>query len=214
MGYLSVARLVVLVVALVFSVIVLGISADMVTIDKDLERWYDISSIGPELGVAISVISIVSLLPMIIVDFLRRGAFTSWVIVEVSWLSVLWILWLSTGAYSAWAYGLMFVFSDCDYIANTVSQLCQEYKALEAFSFLTWIILMAYAVVLMIFAFMGQSRGNKTWTSTVRDASFLAHSKVGYEGHQTAQVAHPVHPAHAAAPPSPAIPMQVSPSQV
>ena len=49
----------------------------------------------------------------LVIDILRRGAFTSLVIVEIGWLSVLWILWLATGAYAADIIQLVFGSFSC-----------------------------------------------------------------------------------------------------
>ncbi|KAI0316129.1 hypothetical protein OF83DRAFT_288268 [Amylostereum chailletii] len=164
---LSLVRLVVLGTTLLFSLIVLGVSADLLnTTVSELDGSYFVFS---ALAVAVAVITIVSVVPMIVIDFLRQGAFTSLVWVEVAWFSVLWILWLSTGADTAWANDQVFVGSSCDFANSIVKTFCNEFKAVMAFSFLTWIVLMAYTSTLIVLAFIGHSRSQRTWTSTVRE---------------------------------------------
>lgn len=172
MGLFSTARLVVLVTSIVFATIVLGLAADLVSItESNAGLYWNFSA----LGVATAVLTFVTLIFMVVIDAYRRGAFTSRVVVEAVWLSILWVLWLSTGAYAAYTDSLVFIGSDCSFVNPTASLVCGEFKAIEAFSFLTWIILMGYTGTLIVFAFIGQSRGNNSWTTTVRDASFLAH---------------------------------------
>ncbi|KAI0327357.1 hypothetical protein GY45DRAFT_1327713 [Cubamyces sp. BRFM 1775] len=94
----------------------------------------------------------------IAVDFLRTGAFTSMVVVELSWLctssfrshlarrhnthvgciAVLWVLWLATGAQTASQTST--AFANCDFIYPILNQVCNETHAIEAFSFLAWIV--------------------------------------------------------------------------
>ena len=51
-----------------------------------------------------------------------------------------------------------------------VSRFCSEWDAVEAFSFLTWILLMTYTITLAFFAFTGR----RSWTGSVRDAPAAA----------------------------------------
>ncbi|THH14874.1 hypothetical protein EW146_g5524 [Bondarzewia mesenterica] len=155
----------------VFATIVLGLAADLIS---STEEFYGSYYIFSALAVATAVLTMITLIPMLIIDAFRGGAFTSLVVVEVSWFSILWILWLSTGAYAADTDGLVFIGSSCNFVNPTISLGCGEFKAIMAFSFLSWIILMAYTVTLTVFAFIGQNRGNAVWKTTVRDASFLA----------------------------------------
>ncbi|KZV75117.1 hypothetical protein PENSPDRAFT_547321, partial [Peniophora sp. CONT] len=144
------ARLVTFGCTLAFSVIVLGLSADALSITTTYEASY---FIWDALAVAVSVITICSIVAMLVIDFLRRGAFTSLVIVEIGWLSVLWILWLATGAYAADINQFVFGTSSCSDYNTITSRFCSEWAAVEAFSFLTWILLLAYTITLVFFAF-------------------------------------------------------------
>ncbi|KAI0327361.1 hypothetical protein GY45DRAFT_1338861 [Cubamyces sp. BRFM 1775] len=47
-------------------------------------------------NIVVGVLTALSTLMMIMVDTFRTGAFTSMVIVELSWLSFLWVLWLAS----------------------------------------------------------------------------------------------------------------------
>jgi len=111
---------------------------------------------------------------MIALDFTRRGAFTSMVIVELVWVLVLWILWISTAALASQENEFQFGDGNsCGFEDSGLSTVCHEFSAIEAFSFLAWIILLGYNITLLTFAIIGSTRGNRTWTSTVRDGGFL-----------------------------------------
>ncbi|KAI0046965.1 hypothetical protein FA95DRAFT_1291395 [Auriscalpium vulgare] len=170
MGYLSLARLITFGTSLLFSIIVLGIAADVISTE---EKYLDEYSNFAALAVATAVLTLATVGPMLIIDILRRGAFSSWIVVELGWLSILWVLWLATGADAANTDGNTFIGSSCNFENSIVSRVCNEFKAIEAFSFLTWIILMAYTVLLLVLAIRGQNAGHSVWKSSVRDGAFL-----------------------------------------
>ncbi|EPQ59699.1 hypothetical protein GLOTRDRAFT_125997 [Gloeophyllum trabeum ATCC 11539] len=169
MPFLSVLRLVIFVLALVFSVIALGIAADLMSLT---ETYFNVTLIFCILAVVSASLTIISLPIMLTLDTVRQGAFTSTVVFELSWLFVLWVLWIATAAEATYSNGLIFP-SGCGYINPKINQGCQEFAAVQGFSFLTWIILMAYTIVLLVFAIIGTSRGNKVWLSSVRENNFL-----------------------------------------
>jgi len=113
---------------------------------------------------------------MLVVDMLRQGSIFSYIVVEIVWLSVLWVLWLSSGSYAAWTDGQITATfpgeSGCDFglfVDPRATQGCHEIKGIMAFSFLTWILLMSYTVTLLVLAMRSQERGNSAWTTGVRD---------------------------------------------
>ncbi|KAJ7638458.1 hypothetical protein FB45DRAFT_1023250 [Roridomyces roridus] len=142
MALIPLVRLVALCVALAFSVIVLGLSAALTsTTEKFLDGYF----IFAALAIATSSLAMITLPVMILLEILRPGGFTSMIMVEVSWLFILSVLFLATGADGAQAASDTFTFSCGDYIP-TVAAACRETSAIQAFSFLNWIILMAYSV--------------------------------------------------------------------
>jgi len=154
-----------------FAVIVLCISASLISLTEPA-FYYKFSA----LSLATALLTIFTLIPMAVIDRLRQGSFFSYIVVEISWLSVLWVLWLSSGSYAAWTDGqIIAVFpreSSCDFGIFSIPgavQGCQEVKAIMAFSFLSWIILMGYSVTLLVLAIRAQERGNSAWTTGVRD---------------------------------------------
>lgn len=54
-----------------------------------------------------------------------------------------------------------------------IESLCRQYSALQAFQWLTWLLLFAYIVLVIILAVMATVKGNKrAWLSPTSDLSF------------------------------------------
>jgi len=164
---------------LLFSLIVLGVDAHLISklsfSFNEFGIHYSYSAPAwPKLGVATAVLTLVTLLPFLVIDFLRKGAPTSWVVTELGWLGFLWILWLATAADTA---------NNVDCNASLFSSgdnICSEAQAAEAFSFLAWIALMAYWVLLLVSAVIAHNNGNSNiWRGGVADADFTAGSGAG-----------------------------------
>ncbi|KAJ2912431.1 hypothetical protein MD484_g7980, partial [Candolleomyces efflorescens] len=101
------------------------------------------------LGLATSILTLVALPILFIVPIKRHGALPAFVAVELAVLWLLWILWLATGATIAGLPGLNF----CN------GGLCSEARALEAFSFLNWLLLMFYSFTLLTLSVIAHQRG-------------------------------------------------------
>jgi len=159
---------------LLFSLIVLCISADLVSL-TNAQSIYGFSG----LGLAIALITLITVGPMFLVDMYRQGSLFSYVIVEIGWLSVLWVLWLSTGGYAASSDNTIFNQfngASCnfgDFAPDGLTRACHETQAVVAFSFLIWILLMGYTVMLLVLAIRAQERGRPAWQTGVREGTLL-----------------------------------------
>jgi hypothetical protein len=169
--YLSTARLVTFSTTILFSLIVMSTSANLISLTTPV-FYYKFSA----LALAIALLSMFTLAIMLVVDILRQGSVFSYIVVEIVWLSILWVFWLSTGSYAAWTDGqLTAAFpgeSTCDFgffADPKATQGCHDVKAIMAFSFLIWILLMSYSILLVVLAIRSQERGNSAWTTGVRD---------------------------------------------
>ncbi|KAJ7283385.1 hypothetical protein C8J57DRAFT_733986 [Mycena rebaudengoi] len=172
MSPIVLVRLVVMCIALGFSAIVLGLAAGLTaTTEKFLSGYFEFAA----LAIATAIITLVTVSVMVGLEFMRLGGFTSMVAVEIGWLSILWVLWLATGAESARA-GMFTFIVGCDYGNDVVNGACRETSAIQAFSFLTWIILLGYTITLLIFSLIAQSRKNPVWTASVAEAPFFSGS--------------------------------------
>jgi len=128
------------------------------------------------------------------ISIARKGALTSYIVVEFCWLSFLWIMWVATAGDVASTSSLWI--GACDRAYGAAATFCDETKAIEALGFVTWFIstfsyhgsvpssafnlffffaVMAYSITLLIFAVMSAMRGHSSiWTNSVRQADFNA----------------------------------------
>jgi hypothetical protein len=168
MHVFSIVRLVAFGVVLAFSLIVLGIAANFVAQSSGYSGYtgYGFGSTAPGFSVATPVLTFVILIPVIIIDFLRKGAMTSLAAVELGFTGFLWVLWLACASNSTAALGGASL-GDCGYtylgfsLGSAPEAYCHQYQALLAFSWLNWLILVFYWIALLSFAILAQSRGNK-----------------------------------------------------
>ncbi|KAJ6627427.1 hypothetical protein B0H10DRAFT_385806 [Mycena sp. CBHHK59/15] len=174
MAVISLIRLIALSTVLAFSVVVLGLGAALTsTTEKFLEGFFEFAA----LAIATASLTILTLPVMIALEFLRPGAFTSLIVVELSWLSILWVLWLASAADAAQAGSIFFVAGCGDYGDSIVDAACRETAGIQAFSFLSWLILMVYTILLLVLSIIAASRKHsQVWKSTVAEAPFFAPS--------------------------------------
>jgi len=158
--------------ALLFSLIVLCISADLVSL-TNAQSLYGFSALSLTTG----LLTLITLGPMLLVDMNRQGSVFSYIVVEIACMGVLWVLWLSTGSYAASSnYTIFGQDTSCnfgDFFVSGLDRACHETQAVVAFSFLTWIILMGYTVMLLVLGLRAQERGRPAWKTGVRDGALL-----------------------------------------
>jgi len=176
MSWLSTVRLVTFVTTVLFSIIVVALSAALIALTEPVFYWK-----FSAFALATGLLTVITTVPMFIVDLARKGAFFSHIVVEIVWLSVLWVLWLSSGSYAAWTDDqIASQFSEestCSFgVFGDVSganQGCGEIKAIMAFSFLLWILLATYTSILLGLSIRALSRGHSAWKTSVRDGTLI-----------------------------------------
>lgn len=198
MGVFYITRVIALVLSVVFSLIVVGLSAHLISLT---EEYYALYFVFCALGIATAGLTISTVPVMLIIDVIRRGAFTSMVVVELVWLFVLWVLWVATAGEAVSA-GNYYFPSGCVYDKYpTVNEACREIQAVEAFSFLAFFVLLGYTSVLLVFTCIAAARGNSLWLRSVKESTFLAPSSTApppqqpmdqYKGTPTPQYQVPV----------------------
>ncbi|KAF8140650.1 hypothetical protein EV363DRAFT_1207402 [Boletus edulis] len=166
MGVFSFIRIAVLGVTTLFSIIVLAISAHLIS---QTQQYFGATATFSSLALAVAVISLVTLPVMLVVDFIRSGAFTSMIVVELAWLYTLCILWVAAAGETVTEYNLFFPFG-CDFLDTIVNGMCQSTQVIEAFSFLNFIIMLLYASVLSVMAVVAATRGQGVWLSSVKES--------------------------------------------
>jgi len=167
----AIVRFVVYGVLLFFSVVTLGLAANLVS---QFSEWT-----FPGFAVAVSVLTIVSLVPLLVVDMIRRGSFISWVAIELAVFGVLWVLWLASAALSTST--LLFT-GDCSVWVPSLASLCRQYSAVQAFSWLAWLLIKAYIILVLVLAILAMNRGHKrVWLGPSSDLSFSGNHTVSGE---------------------------------
>jgi len=130
------------------------------------------------LGLATGLLTLLTLPTMLALSILRKGVFTSMIAVEIGWISVLWILWLAVGGDSTSASSIVFVLGGCSrytLFGSKVVAVCNEFHAITAFGFLSWLFLMFYNVFLVTLTVRQHLRGNTcVWTKDVIETDFSA----------------------------------------
>jgi len=168
-NWVHTTRVITLTTVVVFSVIVLACAADWISsTESNLGGYFKYAA----LAVATALLTILTVPAMLAIDRLRRGAFTSLIVAELSWLGFLWIMWLATGAYAANEFGL--AGSDCSisFLPSWFTTGCEETQAIIAFSFLNWIALTGYLVSLLVVSTIAATRNAPVWFSSVKEANF------------------------------------------
>jgi hypothetical protein len=169
MSILTTIRLVTFIAAIVFSVIVLSLSAHIIAFyESELSIYPRFAA----MGIAVSLITLLTLPTFMVIDAQRDGAPTSMIIVELATLTLLWVLWLVAASLSAQWFGGF----NCDIFLSTTDfqASCHESQAVEAFSFLAFFAILGYVFVLLVFTIIAHNRGHNVWTSSVKQTNFFA----------------------------------------
>ncbi|KDQ65033.1 hypothetical protein JAAARDRAFT_75415 [Jaapia argillacea MUCL 33604] len=178
-AFFPIFRRVILVTLLLFSIVVLGLSAHMIYFTETHYGGYLISS---ALAIAVSIITILVVSFSLVVDFLQQNVFTSIVVVDLAFQVVLWALWVATGADTADADSQSFP-DGCIFIDRDVDHACREFTAIQAFSFLNWLLIMGYAITLFSLAIIGRrTHGDRIWTSRIHTHPFMRDSRDQQDG--------------------------------
>ncbi|KAF8211541.1 hypothetical protein K438DRAFT_1752269 [Mycena galopus ATCC 62051] len=189
MAAIALIRLIVLSVVLGFSVIVLALSAALTsTTETYLDGYFTFAA----LAIATAGLTLITLPIMIALEYTHSGgAFTSMVLVELVWLSILWVLWLATAADAAQNASDTFLVSCGDYLNDKVKGACNETSAIQAFSHLNWIILLAYTVLILVLSITAHNRQHThVWKSSVGGAPFFTPGAAPANPPATSQPAH------------------------
>jgi len=170
-NYLATVRVVTFATTIVFSTIVVCLSAHLMIFASF--AGYLI------LPISASMFTIFTVIPMYVIGMFRQGSIFSRIAFEIGWLSVLWVLWLSTASLLVWVDTSLTsgpgqsrcsfeFFDDLGHL-----QVCNETNATAAFSFLLWFLLMAYTILLLVLSMRAHQQGRPAWTAAVRDGVLL-----------------------------------------
>ncbi|CAL1701576.1 unnamed protein product [Somion occarium] len=167
--HLELARLVAFGTVSLFSVIILALSAHWIatTETKFVSPFYDPYA---AFALAVSLLSLLTLPAMLIIDHIRKGAFTSKIIFELSWIGTLAILWLASAAVTSQVYANSTLTCWRNFTVIIVG--CREAQAIQAFGHLNWLLLFFYSVGLAVLSLVSHNNGRDVWHYSVKDAQF------------------------------------------
>jgi len=171
MSLISVLRLAALCISLLFGLVVLGLAAHWtqgtVAGSTEISILFNFEIVALLAG----SLTILTLPVMLIVGATRRGAFTSMIVVELSVIAALALLWLISGALTADLGNTLYPVGCNDVLPDGISW-CRQFFAIIGLSFVTWILLMAYGIVLLTFTIIAQTKGRSLWKVGVNEAVF------------------------------------------
>ncbi|KAJ8518677.1 hypothetical protein ONZ45_g4268 [Pleurotus djamor] len=161
-------RYIVLGSSLLFSVVVLGLSANLIT---ESNSDFRLPTLPETVGLVFSLFSMIGIATLLIVGFLRRGAITSMIVTEISVLSFFWILWLALAALATDWVNFAFSLGCQNYIPRHMA-FCTSLTAVQGISFVVWFALMGYSMTILIMAIVAQTRGNSVWRLSMDEVNF------------------------------------------
>ncbi|KAG2116204.1 hypothetical protein BD769DRAFT_1672919 [Suillus cothurnatus] len=147
---LKIVRWCVLTFTLVFAIVVLGISGHLIAI-RPTNYWRFAA-----LAIAVSSLTILTFPVILIVNTLLvrdENISPERVIGEIGWVVVMWILWLATGANATHAARVHFFSGGCSHFSGYSNQICNEFRVVEAFAWIIFIILFCYFIGLLVYLF-------------------------------------------------------------
>jgi len=204
MSILHTVRLVLFGLLLVFSLLVLGMSANLLNISTTQN---DGSLPFEGLAVAVSVITFLTVIPIIVIDFIRRGAFTSFVVFEIAWVFVLMILWIAAAAETSAT--PIFIGGCSDFDDNDAASNCHQFQAIQAFAWLNFIILFGWLVTLIVGCTIQHTKGNTgVWKSPVSETGFFGAGSSAPGGAAAGHTSNPGYPPQHQYPGQPPVQMQ------
>jgi hypothetical protein len=150
-------------VAIVFSLIVLGIDANFATMTMGLFS-------GASLGIATAVMTLLFVGANFILTAMGKASFITLVWVELACTGLIWILWVSTAG-SISTFG--FIGSCGGYLSGEYESVCRQFQAAQAFSWLSWLMWFGWYITLLVLSIMSASRGDsRVWFASVPEYQF------------------------------------------
>ncbi|KAJ7265716.1 hypothetical protein C8J57DRAFT_1718318 [Mycena rebaudengoi] len=185
-----IVRLAILATVSLFALISMGLAAALIAAASQAGPFLGITSAAPALAIVVAILTLLTAPLMIALEIVRPGAyFTSMIIFEILWLGFLSVMWLASGA--AQAVENIILTGACTFASsdnffdgfsddprspdNSFQNICGEARAIAAFSFLNWLILMFYTLTVMIMSCVAMSRKRgRVWTESFANAPLSA----------------------------------------
>ncbi|KAL1943254.1 hypothetical protein VTO73DRAFT_4329 [Trametes versicolor] len=118
------------------------------------------------LGIAVGVMTVVSKVAMLALDFFFESIFTSYIIFELGWSCVLWVLWIAVGGTTLSNGKDLFGDENCQdfhVILPEAEDACDDIHPIASIAFVTFALFFLYSGVLVFLAFSGSG-----WNTSLR----------------------------------------------
>ncbi|KAG2341991.1 hypothetical protein BDR05DRAFT_949263 [Suillus weaverae] len=168
---LKIVRWCILTFTFMFAIVVLGISGHLLAI-RPTDYWRFAA-----LAVAVSSLTILTF-PVINISPER-------ILGEAGWITIMWILWLSTGANATRAARAHFFAGACNSFSGYPNKICNEFKVVEAFAYINFIILLCYMIGLVVYEFTREEPQGTTETRQVKSQVQQRLATSGYTTNDT-----------------------------
>ncbi|KAK7461983.1 hypothetical protein VKT23_008415 [Stygiomarasmius scandens] len=172
MTWISYLRLGIFCFVLVVSFAMMGIAGHMASTAQTFRHVvYDFQG----LAIASAVLSLLMLTPIVVIGFLRQGAWLNMNVVEIPVAGFLWVLWFALAILcTEWA-GIWYP-NGCPTVANsTTKTFCSELFAIEGLAFVVWIFLLGYVGSMIVICLIGKSRGHAVWLVSADTPTYFAY---------------------------------------
>ncbi|KAH8103391.1 hypothetical protein BXZ70DRAFT_925432 [Cristinia sonorae] len=165
-----------------FSVVVVATNAHYIFITLNDTLFVDGFAAWPQdspdtfslFNVAVAGLTILTVPAMLLIERLRRGAFTSMIIFELGWLGTLLILWIASASNTV--NSVRFLLALCSLSLNkrvsVLQSACRDVRASEAFGHLAWVSLFGYVSALFFLSYKASQQGKPVWRSAVSETEF------------------------------------------
>ncbi|TCD69578.1 hypothetical protein EIP91_007000 [Steccherinum ochraceum] len=183
-----------------FSIIVLAVNAHYIFVTLNDDLFVDGFVVWPQdspdtfslLNVAVAALTLLTVPVMLLLERTRKGAFTSMILFELSWLGVLCILWIAAASFTVDSVRLLVAL--CNLRLNkkvgVLQSACRDVKASEAFGHLAWVAALGYLCSLFFLSYRSSQAGQPVWRSAVSETHFTTNFTVPGMGHNENEARH------------------------
>ncbi|KAI0632979.1 hypothetical protein C8Q77DRAFT_1158424 [Trametes polyzona] len=172
MNILWLFRVFTFVLTAIVALVVIALCAHTSTNLDEILEVFGLSGSFPytNLGIAVGAITIVSNVLFVALDIFFENIFTSFLIFEISWSSILWILWISVGATTLSEGKTNFSGHDCSEFVDvpTAKSICDDIHPIAIIGFVNAALLFLYTGVLLFTAFTSSGSGSP-WTTSLKN---------------------------------------------
>ncbi|KAM5537443.1 hypothetical protein V8D89_008962 [Ganoderma adspersum] len=173
MAWLYMYRFGSLVLVTIFGLVGFALSAQSKAAENNLVKSTTFIAYS-SMGIATGVLTLISMPIMFLRGNTSGRPFSSTVLVELLWTSILWLLWFVTG-------GLVISDPDvaefkkeptCDAFSKfpDLVTICRDWQPIAALSIVTAIVLLLYALILLFVAVRRAMYSQPIWNATVMDS--------------------------------------------